>query len=426
MGFITTTVLLRGLINWLVLATMFGALASWVWVVPRLLRHRPVLPETPLVERRTPPWGIGTMLLLVTAWFLVSMFAPQRYAAATRGKHDRPRAEAAVHDVKKPGAEPALDANGRHAEAESLPWGLSLTELMFVQAAINSILIVLLPVIARLTSGIRLRGLGLSLRAWRTQVAVGTVAVLFLMPIVYTVQLVCVQFLDIPDPEHRRHPVERMIRDNFSPGVAYLALLTAVILAPAFEELLFRGFIQSWLVKTFDRLGGRSRRPLDDEDAEIPDWDAENEPQSTAAPEIATARHDVMLDEIDDPGTFRKPTPKDADDPDRPGSSARTYAAIVLTSLIFAALHAPQWPAPIPLFILSLGIGLVYQRTGSLLAAICMHAIFNGFSTLTLLSIALEPPREKPAPGPVLERVGPVEKGVAVPDVRLKPRGDKT
>src|SRR5262249_18784191 len=105
MGLITATDLLRGVINWLVLATMFGALASWVWVLSRLLRHQPLLPEAPLVERRGTPWGIGTMLLLVAAWFLVSIIAPQRYAAAARGHRDRPRAEAA-HEAKKPGAEP--------------------------------------------------------------------------------------------------------------------------------------------------------------------------------------------------------------------------------------------------------------------------------------------------------------------------------
>ena len=45
-------------------------------------------------------------------------------------------------------------------------------------------------------------------------------------------------------------------------------------------------------------------------------------------------------------------------------------------------VHAPQWPAPIALFVLSLVIGTVYHRTGSLIAAIFMHATFNGLSTL--------------------------------------------
>ena len=57
---------------------------------------------------------------------------------------------------------------------------------------------------------------------------------------------------------------------------------------------------------------------------------------------------------------------------------------IVITSLLFASVHAAQWPAPIALFALALVIGTVYHRTGSLIAAIFMHATFNGLSTLAL------------------------------------------
>ena len=66
-------------------------------------------------------------------------------------------------------------------------------------------------------------------------------------------------------------------------------------------------------------------------------------------------------------------SPENTNLPYRPRSPFWTGVAIVLTSLIFAALHAAQWPAPIPLFLLAVGLGVVYQRTGSLLAPIC-HA----------------------------------------------------
>jgi membrane protease YdiL (CAAX protease family) len=62
---------------------------------------------------------------------------------------------------------------------------------------------------------------------------------------------------------------------------------------------------------------------------------------------------------------------------------------IIFTSLVFGAIHFDQWPAPIPLFMLALIIGSVYYRTGSLIAAICMHATFNGFSTLGLFVAVL-------------------------------------
>ena len=51
----------------------------------------------------------------------------------------------------------------------------------------------------------------------------------------------------------------------------------------------------------------------------------------------------------------------------------------------------PQWPAPVAIFLLSLGLGALYQRTGSLVASFVLHAAFNGFSTLTLILVALNP-----------------------------------
>src|SRR5262249_33613180 len=129
-------------------------------------------------------------------YVLVSRGAFEKYAHATRGERARGRPEAPIRIDKKnaqgpglpdagagrsedkpPGPvgprphEPAAGPAGRPDEAEALPWGLSLTELMFVQGAINGVLIVLLPGLARLTSGARLRDLGVSLRGWRRQVA---------------------------------------------------------------------------------------------------------------------------------------------------------------------------------------------------------------------------------------------------------------
>jgi membrane protease YdiL (CAAX protease family) len=44
-------------------------------------------------------------------------------------------------------------------------------------------------------------------------------------------------------------------------------------------------------------------------------------------------------------------------------------------------------PAPIPIFFLSLALGVLYQRTGNLASSFILHALFNGFSTLLALSV---------------------------------------
>ena len=54
----------------------------------------------------------------------------------------------------------------------------------------------------------------------------------------------------------------------------------------------------------------------------------------------------------------------------------------MIVSALFAAMHIPVWPSPVPLFFLSLGLGVLYQRTGGLVAPIALHATFNGLATI--------------------------------------------
>ncbi|MCH1494723.1 MAG: CPBP family intramembrane metalloprotease [Rubripirellula sp.] len=56
---------------------------------------------------------------------------------------------------------------------------------------------------------------------------------------------------------------------------------------------------------------------------------------------------------------------------------------LIVSSLIFAAMHFPgQGAAPIPIFVLSLGLGYLYRQTGSLAAPILVHVILNSITLL--------------------------------------------
>ena len=390
MGQLTTKEIQYGLLIWMMLAILFGSVASWIWAVRRLLRDEPVLPERPLVERRRPNWGWGTLLVLV-AVLVVNVGGFTGYAMATRGRMHgkRPDAPPRVEKKEAPKAGPAGADHSR--EASPTPGDLSYPELMLVQAAINSLLIVLLPLILRVTAAARLSDLGLSVKGWRRQVTIGLVAILMLLPIIYVVQLLCVRYLDVPDAKDRAHPVQKMIQEDPTGPIAYLAVLTAVLLAPAFEELLFRGILQTWLTRVLDDIhltlrrrrtrhqpapAARPRPAGDDEWTEGPiaedGYWSEDPLEEPLHPQLDPS-----------PNAYEQPQDHEEakDLPYRPHSARAAGTAIVLTSLLFALLHAPQWPAPIPLFILSVGLGIVIYRTGSLLSAICMHAFFNGVST---------------------------------------------
>jgi membrane protease YdiL (CAAX protease family) len=63
----------------------------------------------------------------------------------------------------------------------------------------------------------------------------------------------------------------------------------------------------------------------------------------------------------------------------------RPWPAIVLTSILFASIHpyVSHWPS---LFVLALGLGYAYERSGSLLRPIFMHALFNGINVAGVLT----------------------------------------
>jgi membrane protease YdiL (CAAX protease family) len=65
----------------------------------------------------------------------------------------------------------------------------------------------------------------------------------------------------------------------------------------------------------------------------------------------------------------------------------RPWLSIVLASVVFATVHQnpEHWPA---LFMLALGLGYAYEKSGSLFRPIFMHALFNGLTIASALSEA--------------------------------------
>lgn len=62
------------------------------------------------------------------------------------------------------------------------------------------------------------------------------------------------------------------------------------------------------------------------------------------------------------------------------------WPAIFITSAVFAIVH-PLWSAP-GIFVLAVGLGYLYERTGNLWACVIAHAIFNGYNTWYFLYFA--------------------------------------
>jgi membrane protease YdiL (CAAX protease family) len=184
------------------------------------------------------------------------------------------------------------------------------------------------------------RDWGLSLRQGGQDVWLGLVAFVMLAPPVYAIQWLLVAWFPY------RHPLISMLQQHPETVVQAAVFFSAVVAAPIVEEFFYRVLWQSWLQGVPARLD-----------------------------------HVTHL-------VFGNPAPPAGSDAGRaaaPTSLAAETFAIVASSTLFAAMHISQGPAPIPLFVLALGLGYVYARTGRILPCIVIHMLLNGCSLATLL-----------------------------------------
>ena len=65
-----------------------------------------------------------------------------------------------------------------------------------------------------------------------------------------------------------------------------------------------------------------------------------------------------------------------------PSWRATSWIPIIMTSVLFAAMHIGQGGAPIALFFLSIGLGYLYRQTGSIVPPLIVHMVLNATTLL--------------------------------------------
>ena len=128
------------------------------------------------------------------------------------------------------------------------------------------------------------------------------------------------------------HPLVEMVNKEHGLVTFAMSVLSAVIVAPLFEEFVFRVVLQGWLEK------------VEDERSTLP--------------------------------TTRRRLPAG-------------LMPVAVASLVFALFHFSHGPDPVPLFFLSLVLGYLYRQTHRLWPSLAMHATFNA-TTLCWLWLSLE------------------------------------
>jgi membrane protease YdiL (CAAX protease family) len=182
----------------------------------------------------------------------------------------------------------------------------------------------------------------------------GVVGIIIAMPLVWVVMILSEQFYRYIGYEHpAEHDLLRLMKEAHRPLAKALIVAGAAAAAPLWEELLFRGHLQTIVRSSLENLV-RRRQML-----------------------AAGAGHGftVLI-----PGSTEADPPAAPVTPETFGTPAwLPWLAIVLTSVAFASVHA-AWSSP-GIFFLSLCLGYAYERTGNLWVPITMHALFNGITT---------------------------------------------
>jgi membrane protease YdiL (CAAX protease family) len=164
----------------------------------------------------------------------------------------------------------------------------------------------------------------------------GVVALFVALPFIFIVAQVQEFIMDRLQYAHpSEHELLHSLGQAAQPWVAVCLVAGATVAAPLFEEFFFRAHLQTLLRQAL----GRWTRP---------------------GPGLS-------------PGS----------PPQRQESPFPAWAAVIITSLLFALIH-PLWERA-PIFVVSLCLGYVYERTGNLWAAVTTHLLFNSISTAAFI-----------------------------------------
>ena len=172
-----------------------------------------------------------------------------------------------------------------------------------------------------LMAGRWLAPLGLRMRQVPAAVVQGLVGSLIVLPMMWWLSLLTPLLWHTLGRDHPgEHRMLQLLGDTGDPLMRWLIILSAAILAPVFEEWLFRGHLQTLIAS-------------------------------------ALRRHSPLGHMVE---------------------TRLRWTAIALASLAFASVH--EWWMQPPIFVLSLALGYAYERTGNLWTAIFIHAAFNSSS----------------------------------------------
>ncbi len=199
--------------------------------------------------------------------------------------------------------------------------------------------IVVIIFLARIHFARRLRGFGLNVKTIVKDFFAAFVNLLTVWPLITAAILLTIFFGEQiwgQEYQMQQHQQIKLITEYPQLPLRIMIFIVAVVIASLFEEMLFRGLFQTTIRSYFE-------------------------------------------------ARFRSPVARGTPHEDRVTAKYGAWAAILISSGLFAATHADtgHWPA---LFVLGVCLGYAYEKSGSLFRPIFIHSFFNATSIIATLN----------------------------------------
>lgn len=217
------------------------------------------------------------------------------------------------------------------------------------------------------TAGVSLAQLGLTTRRLGRGALLGLLLALALTPGAYGINALMILLIEEMGGRQQPHVFMQIGQAGLSPAEWGVLVFSAVVAAPLWEELFYRGVVQPWVI---------DRQPAGG-------WAA----LAVALAVTASVRGEAFVCGVP-PAVEWLPfvllIALAAAYPLLAGRSAAT-AGVYASGVLFAWVHVAVWPSPVPLVWLAMGLGWLFYRTGSLAGPIVLHAAFNAVPCVMLL-----------------------------------------
>jgi membrane protease YdiL (CAAX protease family) len=300
------------IIDWGFVVVSVASLFGWIWLLKRW-RQSGIQPVQPL-PRTEPFWSLAEFFLMF-GLLLVCTAAAATTARRYWGSPD----------------ETAMTL-AEIANGDSTPQSIETLTAVAVSISIANILVLVCMFVQMgLTRYQALAQSGL----WPSwdDIRLGGIASVFILPPVMWLAALLEPVVPY------KHNAFELIQKNPVQSMFWAMALGAVVVAPVFEEFMFRMLLQGGgerLVRRSQLLAGRER--VRDEDM--------------------VAIEQISSEEV----------------------ASWSWWPVVVSSVTFSLMHLGQGAAPIPLFFFAFALGYLYRQTGRLWPCICVHLILNSIS----------------------------------------------